>query len=109
MNILTITDYMTTLMLIIGTLVVLTNIIVEVLKKALWDKVPTNILAVIVSVALTLMSFCAYASYMSLPILWYNIAAVLVVAMLVAYAAMFGFDKLKEALNKINEMTDTKT
>lgn len=45
---------------IIGVLVALTNIIVQVVKKAVWDKLPTNILAVIVSMALTLVTFFAY-------------------------------------------------
>ncbi len=109
MNIIaTLTNHLTTLMLIIGVLVVLTNIVVEVLKKALWDKIPTNLLAIIVAIVLTLVAFLAYASYMALPILWYNVAAAIVVAFMVAYAAMFGFDKLREALSKINEM-NTKT
>lgn len=34
---------------IIGVLVVLTNIVVQVLKKVTWDKLPTNALAMIVS------------------------------------------------------------
>ena len=110
MNIIsTLTNHFATLMLIIGILVVLTNIIVEVLKKLTWDKIPTNLLAIIVAVVLTIVAFLAYASYAALPILWYNIAAAIVVAFMVAYAAMFGFDKLKEALSKINEMSNTKT
>ena len=39
---------------IIGVLVVLTNIVVQVLKKVTWDKLPTNALAMIVSLVLTL-------------------------------------------------------
>ena len=35
------------LLSIIGALVVVTNIIVQVLKNLTWDKLPTNILAVI--------------------------------------------------------------
>lgn len=75
---------------IIGVLVVLTNIVVQVLKKVTWDKLPTNALAMIVSLVLTLGAFFAYCSIK-------EIAAV-VLAFMVAYAAMFGFDKLKEAL-----------
>lgn len=44
-----ITNYLPTLLVLIGMLVVLTNIIVEVIKKMTWDKVPTNILAIGVS------------------------------------------------------------
>lgn len=105
----TLTNYGATLMLIIGILVVLTNIVVEVLKKLTWDKMPTNLLAIIVAVVLTIVAFLAYASYAALPILWYYIAAVIVIGFMVAYAAMFGFDKLREALSKINEMSNTKT
>ena len=44
---------------IIGVLVVLTNIVVQVLKKVTWDKLPTNALAMIVSLVLTLGAFFA--------------------------------------------------
>ena len=47
---------------IIGVLVVLTNIVVQVLKKVTWDKLPTNALAMIVSLVLTLGAFFAYCS-----------------------------------------------
>lgn len=80
---------------IIGVLVVLTNIVVQVLKKVTWDKLPTNALAMIVSLVLTLGAFFAYCSIK-------GIAAV-VLAFMVAYAAMFGFDKLKEALAQIHK------
>ena len=92
------------LLLIVGVLVVLTNIITEVLKKMTWDKMPTNLLATIVSIILTIVAFFAYMSYAGIAILWYYVAAAIVVAFMVAYAAMFGFDKLKEALEKIQSM-----
>ena len=41
---------------IIGALTVLTNIIVEVLKRATWEKMPTNLLAIIVAMVLTLVA-----------------------------------------------------
>ena len=82
---------------IIGALTVLTNIIVEVLKRATWEKMPTNLLAIIVAMVLTLMAFMGYA------VMWYYVAAAVVVGFAVAYAAMFGFDKLKEALGQIKK------
>ena len=86
---------------IIGVLVALTNIITEVVKKAIWDRLPTNILAITVAMILTLVAFFGWAAYASVPILWYYVAAAVVVGFLVAYAAMFGFDKLKEILAKL--------
>lgn len=88
---------------IIGVLVVLTNIIVQVVKKVTWGKLPTNILAVIVSMALTLMAFFAYCQIKAIAVAWYMVVAAVVLGFLVAYAAMFGFDKLKEALTELNK------
>lgn len=40
-------------------LTVITNIITQVVKKVTWDKIPTNILAVVVAMAVTLVAFFA--------------------------------------------------
>lgn len=89
------------LLSIVGVLVVLTNIIVQVLKKLTWDKLPTNILAVIVSMTLTLVAFFAYVQAASIAVAWYMIVAAVIVGFCTAYAAMFGFDKLKETIAQI--------
>lgn len=86
---------------IVGVLVVLTNIIVQVLKKLTWEKIPTNILAILISMVLTLVAFFAYCSIKSIAIAWYMVVGAIILGFLVAYAAMFGFDKLKEALSQI--------
>ena len=39
---------------LVGVLVVITNIIVQVLKKLTWDKLPTNILATLVAIVFTI-------------------------------------------------------
>lgn len=88
---------------IIGVLVVLTNIVVQVLKKAIWGKLPTNILAIIVSMVLTLVAFFAYCQIKTIAVVWYMVVAAVVLGFLVSYAAMFGFDKLKEALTQISK------
>lgn len=88
---------------IVGVLVVLTNIIVQVLKKLTWDKLPTNILAAIVSLVLTLAAFFAYCQIKSISVAWYMVAAAVVLGFMVAYAAMFGFDKLKEAILQMKQ------
>lgn len=100
----TITNQASVLMVIIGALVVLTNIIVEVLKKFTWEKIPTNILAVIVALALTVTAFYALAAWAGIAVVWYYVAGAVVAGFLVAYAAMFGFDKLREALSKVHAL-----
>lgn len=83
---------------IVGTLVFLTNIVVEVLKKATWDKMPTNILALIVAIVLTVMAFICFAKFMEITLVWYYFPPVVMFGFAVAYAAMFGFDKFKETI-----------
>lgn len=85
---------------LVGALVVVTNIIVQVLKKLTWDKVPTNFLAAGISILLTLAVFFAYCQIKEIAVVWYMILAAVVLGFFVAYAAMFGYDKLKEALTQ---------
>lgn len=88
----------TTLLFVIGILVGVTNILTEVLKKVLWNKIPSSLLALVISLAVTLIAFFAYCAMYSIVITWYYVAAAIVVGFMVAYAAMFGFDKLKEVI-----------
>ena len=90
---------------IIGVLVVLTNIIVQVLKKVTWGKLPTNILAVAVSMVLTLAAFFAYCQIKAIAVVWYMVAAAVVLGFMVSYAAMFGYDKLMEAIGKAGKVS----
>ena len=91
-------EYFPMLITVIGSLVAVVNIIVEVLKKFTEKYVPTNVLAVIISMVLTLTVFFAWCSINAVVVQWYLVVAAIVVGFFVAYAAMFGFDKLKEVL-----------
>lgn len=91
-------EYFPMLITVIGSLVAVVNIIVEVLKKFTEKYVPTNVLAVIISMVLTLTGFFAWCSINAVVVQWYLVVAAIVVGFFVAYAAMFGFDKLKEVL-----------
>lgn len=84
---------------LVGGLVALTNVITEVLKKVTWDKLPTNVLALIVAEALTIVVGLAYFQINDITVVWYMAVALVVLGIMVAYAAMFGFDKLKEIMN----------
>ena len=89
-------------------LTVATNIIVQVLKKLTWDKIPTNILAFIVAMAVTLVVFFAVFQIMGWAVTWYMVAGAVALGLFVAYAAMFGFDKLREALEQITDWNKNK-
>ena len=96
------------LMTIIGAITVLTNIIVQVVKHITWDKLPTNFLALAVAEVLTLAAGGAYAQIHTIPITWYLVIGAVVVGFMSAYAAMFGFDKLREAVQSIGGGTNEK-
>ena len=89
---------------VILVLMVVTNIIVEVLKKLTWGKLPTNILAFVVAMAVTLLAFFAACQIMSVAVTWYMVVAAIVLGVFVAYAAMFGFDKLRQTLEQLNSI-----
>lgn len=89
---------LTTIIPILGVLVALTNIIVQVTKKATCNKMPTNILALAVAEVLTIAAGIAYCQIKAVAMTWYIVTALIVGGFMVAYAAMFGFDKLKEVM-----------
>jgi len=88
---------------VIAVLTAVTNVLVEVLKEVTYKIIPTQFLAVAVAEGLTMASYFAYAINNTLPTYWYYTIAAAVVGMMVAYAAMFGFDTLKKALNGDDE------
>lgn len=95
-------EFFSMLLIIIGGLVVVVNIITEIAKKvyAFSKSTHINIFVVVLSVALTVATFLAYWQIKQMAITWYLIAAFIVVGFLVAYAAMFGFDKLIKKLQE---------
>lgn len=89
------------LLTVIGILTVITNIIVEVLKKITYNIIPTEFLAVIVAEVLTIVFYVCYCNKFGIVTVWYFNFAAVVVGFMVAYAAMFGFEKLKEAIERV--------
>ena len=85
-------------------LMVVTNIIVEVLKKLTWERLPTNILVFVVAMVVTLTAFLAMCQIMGVCVLWYMVAGAVVLGVFVAYAAMFGFDKLRQTIEQMDQI-----
>lgn len=99
-----ISAYISSILVAVGVLVTVTNIIVQVLKALTWEALPTNILATAVAMLLTLVAFFAACQYYGIAVVWYMVAAAVVLGFFVAFAAMFGFDKLKEALDALENL-----
>ena len=86
------------LFMIIAVLVIVVNIITEVCKKAfsaLSGSKAINLFVLALSEGLTVAVFLAYWQIKQMTITWYIIAA-----FIVAFAAMFGFDKLLKYFEK---------
>lgn len=85
-------------------LMVVTNIIVEVLKNLTLGKIPTNIVAFFVAMVVTLVAFFALCQIMSIIVTWYMAMGAVVLGVFVSYAAMFGFDKLKQTVEQLKQI-----
>lgn len=99
-------DYMAIIsqvLMIVAVLTIFVNIITEVLKNSfgfLKGSKMINIFALILSLVVTVAVFIAYWQIKQLEITWYIIAAFIVIGFMVAYAAMFGYDKLMKYFQK---------
>lgn len=101
MNIInTIFEYTTIVLSAMVLLVFATTIIVEVIK-GLFKRVPTNIVAVAVSLIVTVLAAVILCTVMEIPIVWYYIVGAVMLGIFVAYAAMFGFDKFKATWERL--------
>ena len=85
-------------------LMVVTNIIVEVLKKLTWERLPTNILVFVVAMAVTLLAFFAMCQIAGVPVTWYMVVGAIVLGFFVCFAAMFGFDQLRQTMEQLEQI-----
>lgn len=95
-------EYGSILLTVIAMLVFVTNIIVEVIK-GLIPKIPTNIVAVIVALIVTVLSLYILCAVLEISVMWYYAVGAVVLGIFVGYAAMFGFDKFKAAWEKVRQ------
>ena len=77
-----------------------TNIIVQVLKSLLYDMLPTNLLAFLVAAVVTVGAGFGLWSYYRFAITGWMIVALIALIFLVAFSAMFGYDKLVQLMEQ---------
>lgn len=88
---------MTLLLGVIGILAFTVSIVVQVFKGvSVLKKIPTDILVFVLSMGLTVTAFVAYMQYVQQTILWYMIIAAILAGLLVAFVAMYGWEKVSE-------------
>ena len=89
-------------------LMIVTNIIVEVVKGLTWGTLPTNVLAFFVAMAVTLLAFFAMCQIAGVQVTWYMVVGAIVLGFFVCFAAMYGFDKLKQTMEQFNSIRQNK-
>lgn len=90
-------EQITTLIGAVGAIAFVVSVITQVLKgvKPL-DKLPTDILVFILSIALTIVAFMAYVEYSAMILVWYYIVGAIIAGFIVAFVTMYGWTKLTE-------------
>ena len=89
-------DYGSLFLFILAALVFAVNIIVEVIKTA-FSRIPTSYLTIVVSIVASVLALFIAAAVLHITVMWYYAVGAVVLGIFVAYAAMFGFDKFKDA------------
>lgn len=88
---------MTIILAVIGALAFIVSVITQVIKGiGIFNKVPTDIVVFVLSIGITIVAFIAYMQYIQMAILWYMILASIVAGFVVAFVAMYGWEKLSD-------------
>nr|DAH28773.1 MAG TPA: holin [Caudoviricetes sp.] len=85
----------TILLAVVGGLAFTVSVITQVIK-GIFKNVPTDLVVFVLSIALTVTAFIAYMQYTKAEMLWYMIVASVIAGFIVAFVAMFGWEKLSE-------------
>ena len=88
---------MTGILAVIGALAFIVSVITQVFKGVgVLAKIPTDILVLVLSIGITVTAFVAYMQYIQQTIIWYMILAAILAGFLVAFVAMYGWEKFAE-------------
>ena len=99
---------MTVILAIIGILAFCVSVITQVFKGVgVLSKIPTDALVFILSIGITVAAFVAYMQYIQMQILWYMILAAIMAGFIVAFVAIYGWEKLTELWKRMSK-TDLK-
>lgn len=93
-------EYIPVLLGIVLVLTVITNIIVQVLKGIFYDLIPTNLLAFLVAVVVTIGTGIGVWSYYGFSVTGWMVLSLVAICFVVAFSAMFGYDKLVQMIQQ---------
>lgn len=108
MNILeTLTLNITIILAVIGAIAFIVSVITQVIKGVgVFAKIPTDGLVLVLSIGITVSAFVAYMQYLHMTILWYMVLAAIMAGFVVAFVAMYGWEKLSELWKRFGKNVD---
>ena len=108
MNILeTLTSIIMIILAVIGAIAFIVSVITQVIKGVgVFAKIPTDGLVLVLSIGITVAAFVAYMQYLHMTILWYMVLAAIMAGFVVAFVAMYGWEKLSELWKRFGKNVD---
>lgn len=98
---------MTIILAVIGVLAFCVSVITQVFKGVgVLSKIPTDALVFVLSIGITVAAFVAYMQYINMVILWYMILAAIMAGFIVAFVAMYGWEKLTDLWKRMSKTDD---
>nr|DAQ06978.1 MAG TPA: hypothetical protein [Caudoviricetes sp.] len=98
---------MTIILAVIGILAFCVSVITQVFKGVgVLSKIPTDALVFVLSIGITVAAFVAYMQYINMVILWYMILAAIMAGFIVAFVAMYGWEKLTDLWKRMSKTDD---
>lgn len=98
---------MTIILAVIGVLAFCVSVITQVFKGVgVLSKIPTDALVFVLSISITVAAFVAYMQYINMVILWYMILAAIMAGFIVAFVAMYGWEKLTDLWKRMSKTDD---
>ena len=99
---------MTLILAVIWILAFCVSVITQVFKGVgALSRIPTDALVFVLSIGITVAAFVAYMQYIQMQILWYMILTAIMAGFIVAFVAMYGWEKLTELWKRMSK-TDIK-
>lgn len=95
------------ILLVVACICTLVSVITQFIKELSWlSTVPTQLVVLLLSEAVTLLTFFAYASYISMAVRWYYILAVIFAGFIIAYITANGWDSLVKLFSRFYKNKD---
>jgi len=81
-------------LMVISVLAFIISIITQVIKKLPGvERIPAELLVICLSLVITLLTFFGYVTYTGRTVVWYEVVAAFICGFIVAFIAMFGWEK----------------